>query len=189
MLTFRSCESIITMAGGYHLCIEAPTNILPPRSDQDESFILHVQFHGTGKNHYRVGYEKLKRTFLTEYLTEGIEGDFHEILMKVTFNIAPVQEENAFCERVLERGIFCRQRLYLFLGHSETQLKKKSCYFMRASHEEIHRHLAKFGDFLTERDVGKRARKIGMLFSPLNKPIPLNATQYKIKPDRKTWLL
>ena len=171
------------MAGGYHFCIEVPTNILLLRSDQDESFILHVQFHGTGKNHYRVDSQKLERTFLTEFLKEGIEGDFHEILMKVTFNIAPVQEGNAFCEMVLERGIFCRQREYHFLGHSDTQLKKKSCYFMRASHEEIHQHLAKFGDFLAERDVGKRARKIGMLFLPLNKPFPLNATQYKIEPD------
>lgn len=168
------------MSGGYHLCID--TSNLTLRSDQDERCILHVQFHGTGKNDYTVVYEKLESTLFTEFLKERIGLDFHEMLMKLTFNITPTQDANGFCERVLARGIHCRQRVYTFLGHSEMQLKEKSCYLITASHAEI---LAQIGDFLGERHVGKRARKIGMLFSPLSKPLPLNSTQYKIEPDIK----
>ena len=173
------------MAAGYPLCIEPPTNNFPLGSEQDESYILHVQFHGTGKKQYRSDYEKLESTLLTEYLKEGTEGEFHEMLVKMTFNITPMQDANAFCERVLKVGILYRQRQYHFLGHSETQLKKKCCYLMRASHVEIHHLIAKFGDFLGERDVAKRARKIGMLFSPLIISRPLDRTQYKIEPDIK----
>ena len=170
------------MAAGYPFCIKTPSNP-PPRTEQGESYILHVQFHGTGKNQHSEDYEKLESTLLTEYLKEGIEGNFHEILMKVTFNITPMKDANAFCEKMLERGIHCFQREYHFLGHTEIQLKKKCCYLMAASHDEICNLLAKFGDFLCERDVEKRARKIGMLLSPLTISQPLNRTQYKIEPD------
>ena len=171
------------MADGYYLCIEAPTNDSPQGEDQD--YILHVQFHtvGTGKEHYTVDYEELESSLLTELLKERFGHDHHQMLIKLTFNITPPQEVNAFCKSILERGIFCRQGLYLFLGHTETQLKKKTCYLMRASHQEIHQLLAEFGDFLAERDVRKRVRKIGMLFLPLNKPLPLNSTQHKIEQD------
>ena len=107
--------------------------------------------------------------------------------MKLTFKITKNLEENVFCERELINGIECNQEKYFFLGHSETQLKGKSCYLMRKPPKEIHKDLAKFGDFLGERDVGKRARKIGMLFSPLNKTLSLgkDAALSKIKPDIK----
>ena len=169
------------------MCIEAPANNHPLRNDQDERFILHVQFHGTGKNDYTVDYEKLESTLLTEFLKDRIGSAFHEMLMKLTFNITMTspQAVNSFSEWVLERGIYCRQREYYFLGHSETQLRKKSCYFMRASREEIHQHLEQFGDFLGERDVGRRARKIGMLFLPLNKIQTLDSTQYEVEADIK----
>ena len=172
------------MAAGYPFCIKTPNNP-PPRSEQGESYILHVQFHGTGKNQHTKDYEKLERTLLTEYLKEGIEGNFHEKLMKVTFNITPMQDAISYCERTLERGIHCFQRVYHFLGHTETQLKKKCCYLMAVPHEEIYDLLAKFGDFLCERDVEKRARKIGMLLSPLNISLLLDRTQYKIEPDEE----
>jgi len=128
--------------------------------------------------------EKLENTLLTEYLRK-IEGpDFNQKLMKVTFDITPADQANSFCKSVLERGIFCRQRSYFFLGHSDEQLKTKSCYLMRATQEEIHKLLAKFGDFLEERNVEKRARSIGMLFSPLNKVVQLDDTwKYEVHPD------
>jgi len=55
---------------------------------------------------------------------------------------------------------------------------------MRATQVEIHEFLAKFGDFLEEKNLGKRARNIGMLFSPLNKAVvPLARRKYKVQPD------
>ena len=169
----------------FHLCIDLSDASIPIRGHHAEKHILHVQFHGTGRDDYRVEYEKLESTLLTEYLKQRDGPDFHQKIMKLTFNITPVDEANNFCQSVLERGIFCRQRSYFFLGHSDVQLKEKSCYLMRASHEEIHELLSKFGDFLEEKNLGKRARKIAMLFSELNKTMPLNADEYKVEPDIK----
>ena len=166
----------------YHFCIDL-TNV-EDRVAEGETCIFHVQFHGTGQNDYTVYREKLEKTLLTKYLRE-IEGpDFNQKLMKLTFDIKQANEANGFCKSVLERGIFCRQRSYFFLGHSDEQLKTKSCYLMRATQVEIHEFLAKFGDFLEEKNLGKRARNIGMLFSPLNKAVvPLARRKYKVQPD------
>ncbi|KAJ7387484.1 hypothetical protein OS493_000814 [Desmophyllum pertusum] len=169
----------------YHLCIELSAAIVPPTGDEGENYIIHVQFHGSARDEYTVVYEKLERTLLTEYLKQRDGPDFHQKLMKLTFNITPEEDATSFCRSVLERGIFCRQRVYFFLGHSDDQLKKKSCILMSASHENIHALLAQFGDFLAERNLGKRARKIGMLFSTLNKRLSLAATEYKVQPDIK----
>jgi len=166
----------------YHFCIDL-TNV-ENRVAEGETSIIHVKFHGTGQNDYNVYREKLEKTLLTKYLRE-IEGpDFNQKLMKLTFDIKQANEANGFCKSVLERGIFCRQRSYFFLGHSDEQLKTKSCYLMRATQVEIHEFLAKFGDFLEEKNLGKRARNIGMLFSPLNKAVvPLARRKYKVQPD------
>ncbi|KAJ7387488.1 hypothetical protein OS493_000818 [Desmophyllum pertusum] len=173
----------------FHLCIDLSTADIPP-SGEGENNIIHVQFYGTGRDQYKVDHEKLDSTLLTEYLKQDKQRqrdgpDLNQKLMKLTFNITPTDEANTFCRSVLERGIFCRQRSYFFLGHSDNQLKKKSCYLMRASHEEIHELLSQFGDLMEERKVGKRARKIGMLFSPLNKAMPFSAHEYRVEPDIK----
>ena len=156
-----------------------------PLADDSETHILHVEFYGTGRDDYRVRQDKLERTLLTEYLKQRGESDFNRKLMKLTFAISPSDETNLFCRGVLERGIFCRQRVYLFLGHSDEQLKKKSCFMMNASHEKIHELLAQFGDFTEERNIGKRARKIGMLFSTLNEPLDLAADEYEVEPETR----
>ena len=168
------------MAGDFYFCIGDP-NLLPI-GDQDENAILHVEFHGTGKNDYRLDYEEIEDTLLTKFLKERLEKGFRKMLMKLTFNITPAQDVKNFCGSVLKRGIFWNQRLYLFLGHSDIQVKKKSCYLLNASHEEIHQILSQFADFLGEENVEKRARKIGMLFSPLKRTQPLD-TQYRLEPD------
>ena len=166
----------------FHLCIQLLADNVPPRVTEGENSILHVKFHGGGRDDYRVEYEKLESTLLTEYLKQRDGPAFHQKIMKLTFNITPVDEANKKCKSVLERGIFC-QRPYFFLGHSDDQLKEKSCYLMKATHEEIHELLSQFGNFLEEKNVGKRARKIAMLFSKLNKTMPLAANEYKVEPD------
>ena len=170
------------MAGDVPVFIRDPTNKLRPIGDQ----VLHVQFESTDDKKYKLNCEDLECTLLSKFLKERSKKDFHEMLIKITFDVtAPAQDVKDFCEDVLKRGIYWNQKRFLFLGHSETQLKKKSCYVHNASHEEIHQLLAQFGDFLGEKNVGKRARKIGMLFSPLNRTQPLDTTQYKLEPDIK----
>ncbi|KAL9980249.1 hypothetical protein ACROYT_G008809, partial [Oculina patagonica] len=173
----------------FHFCVDLSAASVPPRVAEGETYIIHVQFYGTGQNDYRVHYEKLQSTLLTEYLRKREGPDFNQKLMKLTFDIAPADKANSFCKSLLERGIFCRQRPYFFLGHSDDQLKKKSCYLMRATHEEIRELLAQFGDFVEEENLGKRARKTGMLFSTLNKTVPLDASEYSVVPDIKGGVL
>ena len=167
----------------YHFCVDLSTVEDSPSIAEGETCLIHVKFHGTGESDYKVYREKLENTLLTKYLSE-IEGpDFNQKLMKLTFDIKPANEATNFCKSVLERGIFCRQRSYYFLGHSDEQLKTKSCYLMRATQEDIHELLAKFGDFLQEKNVEKRSRNIGMLFSPLNKVVPLARRECKVQTD------
>ena len=167
----------------YHLCIDEPDIPRPAETTEDDVHLIHVQFHGTDRNDYRVEYEKHKSTMLTEYLRQRDGPDFHENLMKLTFDITPVEDANKFCRSVLERGIFCRRRPYIYLGHSDEQLAKKSCYFIAAKHEEIHDLLSKFGDFSDEKNVAKRASKIAMLFSPLTETVQLAENDFKVEPD------
>ena len=191
LFPFRKFKQIEcwAMAGDFHLCIGDRTNNLPPICDQGENAILHVHFHSTKKNDYELSYEDVENTLLTEFLKERFGSEFHENIVKLTFDITPTKDMEDFCRKVFDRGIYWNQRLFLFLGHSETQLKKKCCYLLNASHEEIHQMLQKFGDFAREENVAKRARKIGMLFSPLNKTCPLPTTQYRVEPDIKRGIL
>ena len=169
----------------FHFCIDLTAASDPPRLAEGETYIIHVQFYGTGRNDYKVEYEKLQSSLLTKYLRRRDGPDFNQKLMKLTFDITPADKVNSFCKSVLERGIFCRQRSYFFLGHSDDQLNKKSCYMMRATHEDIRELLAQFGNFVEEENLGKRAKKIGMLFSTLNKTISLATYEYTVVPDLK----
>ena len=167
----------------YHLCIDESDTPRPVETTEDDVHLIHVQFHGTDPNDYKVEYEKHKSTMLTEYLRQRDGPDFHENLMKLTFNTTPAEAANNLCQNVLERGIFCRQRPYIYLGHSNEQLAKKSCYFIAATHEEIHELLSKFGDFSDEKNVAKRASKIAMLFSPFTETVRLAENDFKVEPD------
>jgi len=64
---------------------------------------------------------------------------------------------------------------------------------MRVTQEEIQELLAKFGDFPEEKNLGKRARKIGMYFSTLSEVVPLTTKEYEVQPDitggiTRTWM-
>ena len=144
----------------FSVCIDVPENTTPPTDD--EVYIKHVEFFG--KEEFCFEYRKLEKTLLFEYLRckDALSPDS---LMTVSFNAPMVQKENnAFCEGVLKRSIFCERKRYRFLGHSDSQLREKKCYLMNASEDDIHDLLAQFGDFVKITDVGKRAKRIGLLF-------------------------
>ena len=130
-------------------------------------------------------YKKLEKTLFFEYM-ESQEPFLHERLMIVTFNTPMEEAENInFRKHVLKPGIFCSPNYYHFLGHSDSQLREKTCYLMNASQDRIRYHLEKFGDFDIIEDPSLRAKKIGFFFSPFQQLVELGEGNYTVHKDIK----
>lgn len=54
---------------------------------------------------------------------------------------------------------------YHFYGHSNSQLKSRSCFLLAASVADISTRVEALGDFSKMNTVGKKAKRIGLLFS------------------------
>lgn len=67
--------------------------------------------------------------------------------------------------------------LYRFYGHSNSQLKSKTCFLYAGTKEEICNKIDALGDFSRIKSVAKMAKRIGLLFSAAEV-----ATQ--LQPDR-----
>lgn len=67
--------------------------------------------------------------------------------------------------RCLRAGITLNGVHYNFYGHSNSQLKSRSCFLMAASREEISTKVEALGNFSKIKTVGKKAKRIGLLFS------------------------
>lgn len=169
----------------YPVCITVPENAAPPTDSED--YIKHVDYFGKKEKDFRFDYRKLERTLLFEFLRRtNTNGSFPDNLMSVSFSAPIVQNEsNKFCVDILNRSIFCEGRRYRFLGHSDSQFKEKKCYLMNASEDEIHDLLARFDDFVKITDVGKRAKRISLLFVEFDHILHLAEEDYKVEPDVK----
>lgn len=168
----------------YPVCISVPENTVPPTDG--EVYIKHVEFNGKDENDFCFEYRRLEKTLLFEFLSRLEDSPFPENLMAVSFNTRMVQNENNnFCSSVLKGSIFCEGQNYRFLGHSDSQLREKMCYLMRASEGEIHDLLARFGDFAKITDVGRRASRIGLLFVPFDHFLEVEEKDYVIERDVK----
>lgn len=75
------------------------------------------------------------------------------------------REVSDYSIKCLRAGITLNDVHYNFYGHSNSQLKSRSCYLMAASKEEISRRVEGLGDFSKMKTVGKKAKRIGLLFS------------------------
>ena len=163
----------------YPVRISIPENTPTPTNGEAKQ----VEFYGEDESVYHFKYKKLENTLFIEYL-KSKELPFDKLLMTVTFKTPMSEVANIkFCKSVLKRSIFCENDYYHFLGHSDSQLRDKTCYLMSGSEEEISDHVAKFSDFVEIEDLGLRARKIGLLFSPFQKSLELKESDYKVNPD------
>lgn len=79
--------------------------------------------------------------------------------------------------KVLRAGIAINNVRYNFYGHSNSQLKSRSCFLMAAPKKEISERVEALGDFSKMKTVGKKAKRIGLLFSSAK-------TAMLISPDR-----
>jgi len=78
---------------------------------------------------------------------------------------APAKESAAYICRILTAGIMINDSIYHFYGHSNSQLKSRSCFLFAASKDEIKAKVDGFGDFSKIKSVAKKAKRIGLLFS------------------------
>lgn len=78
---------------------------------------------------------------------------------------ATFRESSDYIARFLKAGIAINGFHYNFYGHSNSQLKSKSCFMMRGSRTEVDQTVERFGDFSKLRSVAKKAKRIGLLFS------------------------
>jgi len=46
----------------WHLRIDLLAATIPPKTEEGETYIVNVQYHGTGRNDYKVDHEKFEST-------------------------------------------------------------------------------------------------------------------------------
>ena len=79
--------------------------------------------------------------------------------------ISTARESAEYICRLLQSGVCLNGTTYHFFGHSNSQLKSRSCFLYAASEAEISRKIESMGDFSKLKSVGKKAKRIGLLFS------------------------
>ncbi|EKM53816.1 uncharacterized protein PHACADRAFT_125775, partial [Phanerochaete carnosa HHB-10118-sp] len=68
--------------------------------------------------------------------------------------------------RFFKAGLFLNGTQYRFYGHSNSQLRSRSCFLRQAENdEELDALIYRLGDFLKITSASKRAKRIGLLFS------------------------
>ncbi|OQV00754.1 AAA domain-containing protein [Cladophialophora immunda] len=67
--------------------------------------------------------------------------------------------------RFLTSGVVINGVQYSFYGHSNSQLKSRSCYLLAGSKKEVSKKVEALGDFSKIKTVAKKAKRIGLLFS------------------------
>lgn len=70
-----------------------------------------------------------------------------------------------FIVRLLATGIAINGTRYHFYGHSNSQLKSRTCFLYAGSKEAIERKIHAFGNFGSIKTVAKKAKRIGLMFS------------------------
>ena len=81
-------------------------------------------------------------------------------------SVPATQKETAdYAVRLLQTGVTINGVQYNFYGHSNSQLKSRTCFLLALSKEEIARRVEGLGDFSKMKSLAKKAKRIGLLFS------------------------
>ncbi|KZT10828.1 RdRP-domain-containing protein [Laetiporus sulphureus 93-53] len=82
------------------------------------------------------------------------------------FPDTPFSATRDYLIRLFKAGLFLNGVQYRFYGHSNSQLRSRSCFLREANtDQELNDRLYAFGDFKKIMNVAKRAKRIGLLFS------------------------
>jgi hypothetical protein len=75
------------------------------------------------------------------------------------------RENGDWITKMLVSGITINGVAYHFFGHSNSQLKSRSCFLYAASKKDISIKVEAMGDLSNLKSVAKKAKRIGLLFS------------------------
>ena len=78
---------------------------------------------------------------------------------------ATAKESADYVTRLLQCGLSINGVAYHFYGHSNSQLKSRSCILYAASKDAIAHKVENLGDFSKMKSVAKKAKRIALLFS------------------------
>ncbi|OHE90612.1 hypothetical protein CORC01_14096 [Colletotrichum orchidophilum] len=76
--------------------------------------------------------------------------------------------------KLLRAGVSINGTLYNFYGHSNSQLKSRTCFLFAAPKREITRIVDTMGNFAEMKTVQKKAKRIGLLFSTAHTTISVD---------------
>ncbi|KAH9477348.1 putative RNA-dependent RNA polymerase 1 [Psilocybe cubensis] len=82
------------------------------------------------------------------------------------FEEQPMKVVVQYIIRLFKRGLWLNGVQYRFYGHSNSQLRGRSCFLREAnSDKELDDRIYQMGDFARIMNVAKRAKRIGLMFS------------------------
>ncbi|TCD62010.1 hypothetical protein EIP91_007628 [Steccherinum ochraceum] len=82
--------------------------------------------------------------------------------------------------RLFQTGLFINGVQYRFYGHSNSQLRSRSCFLRRATADaELDHLIYALGDFVKIKNAAKRAKRIGLLFSEAKMDFTLDPARTK----------
>ncbi|KAL2063554.1 hypothetical protein VTL71DRAFT_5359 [Oculimacula yallundae] len=99
---------------------------------------------------------------------------------------ATARESAEYIVNLLQTGIILNGVQYHFYGHSNSQLKSKSCFLFAGTKIQISRKIESLGDFSKMKTVAKKAKRIGLLFSVAQIATSVDPARCRDIPDIET---
>lgn len=117
---------------------------------------------------------------LPEHLIHFSFPDFHlGQIVEGQWQKCTNRETADYVAKLLKHGIILNGLLYSFYGHSNSQLKSRSCYLLRGPKDMVTEIVESLGDFSKIKTVAKKVKRIGLLFSSCNAVIQVPDHRYE----------
>lgn len=110
--------------------------------------------------------------------SSSTEGAADRVIQPTTY-----RECSEYAVKILRTGISIQGVHYNFYGHSNSQLKSRTCYLCAASKEQIGQKIEALGDFTKMKTVAKKAKRIGLLFSVARAAMQVDPKKVEDFPD------
>ncbi|KAJ8087712.1 hypothetical protein PM082_006548 [Marasmius tenuissimus] len=102
------------------------------------------------------------------------------------FPETPLRVTGEYIMKVMREGLWLNGMQYRFYGHSNSQLRSRSCFLRQANNDqELDTRIYVMGDFERIMNVAKRAKRIGLLFSEAQVDFQLDPQRIADIPDIK----